>query len=293
MEEGEFMSTRQTDRRGTVELAFWRRQWLKLVASMEDPPRIILSVGGVFAVLVWVYGVPMKGLGHGVESFRRWKLEMVGGEYSIDRAIRIFDVLMSFEPEPHDRLDVVVVGGVPVAASAFREELETVAARRRGRVRFVILDPRAGEPGSPMASAFDAMAVELGQEPWEFRVGAWHAAAAVLRLREKLGDNFEIRLLSAPAPDAEAPFFVGARWVNAYDAVDPTERMDVVAYGTSGRSGEDYANKPATLYVDRPDNPVVKALQSRFSALWNQATPLEEAERDDLMETLQSSWREY
>ncbi len=285
------MSLRPPERRGTVELSFFRRQWLKLVALMEDHPRAFLAAGGLVLALVWVYGIPLQGAGHCRESLRRWKLEMMGGEYSIDRAIRIFDVLMSFEPEPHDRLDVVVVGGVPLAASAFREELETVVTRRRGRVRYIVLDPRPGEPGSPMAPAYEALATEFGQEPWEFRAGAWHAAAVALRLGEKLGDNFEVRLLSRPAPDAPPPFFVGARWVHAYDADDPSSRMDVVAFGTSGRSGEDYASKPATLYVDRPDDAVVTALQSRFDALWEQADPLDETVRAELMKTLNSTWR--
>jgi len=270
-------------REGRIALPFWRRQWKKLVAIMDDHPYPFLLGGILAGILVVFYAVPLRGASHCVESLRRWKLEMVGGEYEIDRAVRIYDVMLSFEPAEHDRVDIVSMGGVPLVGSAFRREIETVVEARNGRVRFLALDPRVSEPGHPSHGEFKALAEELGEEPWEFRASVWHAAAVLLRLGESLGAGFEVRFVTGQEGVGGRPGFVGAPWVSAYESGNPRRRMDFMALEGGNHAGKDFSARPARLLVNRPDSREAVERGRRFAEWWEKSAVPDAGMREEFM----------
>ena len=233
--------------------------------------------------LVVFYAIPLRGVAHARESLRRWMLEMVGGEYEIDRGVRIYDVILSIEPEEHDRVDLVSMGGVPLVGSAFRRDLETLVAERGGKVRFLALDPRVSASDHPSHGHFKALAVELGQETWEFRSAVWHAAAVLLRLKEQLGEDFEVHFVDGQEGVGGNGGFIRKPWVNAYGGKDPRKRMDLVAADPEAHPGADYSARPAKLYVDRPDDAEVEALGKLFEEWWGKTTVLDDALREEFL----------
>ncbi len=281
------MKTTKPNRLGEVALPFWRRQWKTLVALMDDHPLpFILSAALIFLFVVF-YAVPLRGLSHAAESLRRWKLEMVGGEYEIDRGVRIYDVILSIEPEEHDRVDLVSMGGVPMVGSAFRRDIETLVGARGGKVRFLALDPRVSAPDHPSYPHFEALAADLGQETWEFRASVWHAAAVLLRLKEQLGAGLEIHFVEGRENVGGSGGFIRKPWLNAYGEANPRKRMDVVAADPDDHPGEDYSARPAKLYVDRPDDAEVAALGKLFEEWWEKTTVLDAALREEFLAHLE------
>jgi hypothetical protein len=279
----------RTTRQGEVALPFWRRQWKMLVAIMDDHPLPFIIASMVLAALVAFYAVPLRGASHCLESFRRWKLEMVGGEYVIDRGVRIYDVMLSIEPEEHDRADLVSMGGVPLVGSAFRSDIETLVGARAGKLRFLALDPRVSDPKHPSFARFEALALALGYKPWEFRASVWHAAAVLLRMHESLGAGFEIRFVTGQEGVEGADGFVAKPWVSLYGSGDRRKRMDLVAADPGEDSGEDYSARPAHLIVDRPDDPEVVELGKLFEEWWEKSTVLDATLQEQLMARLEQN----
>lgn len=281
------MQNTKPNRLGKVALPFWRRQWKKLVALMDDHPLPFILFATLALLLVVFYAVPLWGFAHAAESLQRWKLEMVGGENEIDRGVPIYDLILSIEPEEHDRVDLVSMGGVPLAGTPFRSDIETLVGARGGKVRFLALDPRVSAPEHPSYPYFTSLAADLGQETWEFRAAVWHATAVLLGMKEQLGEGFEVHFVNGLENVREIGGFIRKPWLNAYGVTNPRNRMDVVAADPADHPGEAYLAGPAKLYVDRPDNAEVVALGVLFEEWWRMTTVLDGALREQFLAQLE------
>ena len=276
----------QKDRTGELALSWGRRQWRKIVAIVEDHPKLSILAFILGGSLVLFYATRLQGLAHFRESLSRWKVETFGGVHQVDRAVRMADVILSFRPSDHDRLDVLSLTSIHFGGNAFREELKALA-KRGGKMRIVLLDPRIGDRGSAMNDAFLKLAEAFGQKPWEFRARCWYAAAVVLRLSEELGDGLEFRMLSEPIRGAVPPFFSPGRSAHSYMASEPTDRMDIVIPRPDLPGGSDTSTHPAWVIVDRYEqNEEVSRFTEAFQNAWSDAAPVDEALAKQLREYL-------
>jgi len=253
-----------------------------VVAWVEDHPKT--AIAGLLGLLglLYFYAVPLRGLAHARESFARWRIERFGGVHQVDRSVQIYDVLLSFEPRPLDRLDVVSLFSNHVGGRSFEQELEAVVGAG-GHVRVVTLDPRMGDESHPRHAAFAALGRAFGQEPWLFEANVWHSTATLVALQERLGERFEIRFTTDGLPDARAPFFTHGRSAHSYSSSKPKRRLDVIVPRPESPDGADSLAHPAMVIRNRPDHPEVKKYTAALEALWGASAPLDDALKSQLV----------
>ena len=226
--------------------------------------------------LVLFYTISLNGWTHAKESFARWRIEHFGGVHEVDRSVQIYDVLLSFQPEPLDRLDVVSLFSNHVGGRTFEKELEDVVKRGGGQVRVVTLDPRMGSPDHPRYAEFAALGEAFGQEPWLFAANVRHSAATLVALEARLGDGFEVRFTQEGLPDANPPFLTYGRSAQMYFAEKPSRRLDVIVPRPDSPDGVDSLAHPAFVIRDRPDHPMVVKYKTAFETLWESGIRLDE-----------------
>ena len=267
---------------GEVGIPWRRRQWMRFIATLQDHPRV--SCGLFLGVLAfaWVYLVPMRGFAHFSESMHRWRLEAFGGKIKVDQAIRLYDTILSFEPEKFDRLDVISIAWSYVPGTAFRDELATIINDRKGRVRMVTIDPRLAYESHPNHADFEALAKAFGQNKWEFEARCWYSTAVLLTLHHDFPDGFEVRFLEKPLDGAPSPYFAPARWGNAYLSEDPAVSLVMINPRSAEFEGADPMSLPGSVYKNRPNNAEVLKYQHLFDEAWANALQLDAALADEL-----------
>jgi hypothetical protein len=270
--------------------AWRRRQWLKVVAWIEDHPRMALA--GVGAVLVGLlfYAVQLNGFAQVPDAVDRWRLETFGGVIRRDRAIELAPLVIAMRREEFDRLDSMALGCSYLGINAFASELEGVLRHSAARIRIIGLDPRLASPTHPHHAEFVALAKAYGDEPWEFSVRCWHAAAALMRLQAQDGasnaSKLEIRLVTKPLPIATAPWFDVGRSAQFEDSRNTRHRLDVLVPRPIPPRHTDSLTHPALLVVNRPKLPEVQKFSAAFAEAWTMATPLDGSLRAELLVSL-------
>ncbi len=279
-------SDKRMEKKGTLAISGSRRLWKGVVAWVEDHPKTSLAALFLGLGFVYFYGVQLRGVSHLRESFARWRMERFGGVHTVDRSVQIYDVLLSFEPAPFDRLDVVSMSSVHIGGRSFVEELGAIVEEPGGRVRVVTLDPRMSSAAHPRHGDFVALGRAFGQEPWVFAAKVWHSAATMIDLEDRLGDGFEVRFVSAGLPEAHAPFFSFGRSAHAYRSADPSRRVDVVVARPGSPDGSDSLTHPAEIIRNRPQHATVLRFTAAFEALWGTGVPLDGALKTELLKHL-------
>lgn len=265
---------------GKVQLSWLRRQWLKVAAVIGDHPKTatVMLVGSIGLILF--YGIRLGGFSHFIESAARWRLETFGGSHHVSRSVRTPDVLLSMKHPDYDRLDVISPTAVHLGGSAFRKEFRKMA-KEHARMRVAVLDPRLSDPAHPQHQRFLALAKAFGQSSRELDARLWHSVAVLLFLQEEFGDRLEIRLISAPSPDARAPYFSIGRSGHLYQSFNPKRRLDVIVPRPDQPTFTDSFSNPGVIIVNRPDHSDVILFTEAFKAMWESATPLDEALREE------------
>src|SRR6186997_2271600 len=117
-----------------------RRCWLMITAWVGDHPRI--SVAGIVALIgaLLFYGIRLNGFAHLSESLSRWRMEVFGGTFRVERSIEVPDVILSFRSQNYDRVDALSGSAGFMGGTAFRKEIGSIAARPGAVLRVVALD---------------------------------------------------------------------------------------------------------------------------------------------------------
>jgi hypothetical protein len=264
---------------GRVSLSWPRRQWLKFVAILQDHPLPTLTLIILGSAFLIFYATQLQGWSHLKESFARWRVDTLGGNLTVNRSIEIPDVLLSFEDPKHDRIDFLGPTTVHIGANAFRKELRELI-QHNGSTRIITLDPRLANASHPQHERYLQLAQAFGLEPWEFAARLHYNAAVVMRLDEEFGDACQIRFLATPSPHAHTPYFTIGRHGHSYQSSDPSDRLDVLVPRPANPTGFDSLTDPATVIVNRPDNPEVVRFTKAFEETWSQAVPLDDNIRD-------------
>jgi hypothetical protein len=273
-------------RRGKLAIWWPRKLWRGAVAVVEDHPRTTLLVLLVGVGFTYFYGAHLRGMVHLKESFARWRIERFGGEHRVDRSVQIYDVLLSFEPSPLDRLDVVSMSSVHIGGRSFGEELQAIVDEPGGRVRVVTLDPRMSASDHPRHEEFVALGRAFGQEPWVFAAKVWHSVATLIELEERMGDGFEVRFVSEGLADANPPFLSPGRSAHAYHSADPDARVDIIVPRPGTPDGHDSLAHPAKIIRNRPEDADVVRFTGAFDSLWASGQALDGALKTELLERL-------
>ncbi len=263
-----------------------RRNWLMLTAWLGDHPRLALLGGLIMAGGVYFYGVRLNGFAHLADSAGRWRLEVFGGTLEVDRSIEVPDVILSLRVESYNHLDSVAASAGFMGGTAFRKEIEVIAARPGARIRVVALDPRMGAPGHPRHADFAAAAAAFGMESWEYRARCWHSAAVLLHLKKEIGAALEVKLLDERLTAAPAPFFTQGRSLQLSRSDDPSKRLDILVPRPLEADGMDSFTHPGLIIRNRPDNAEVQRFAEAFSLAWSRARPLNAALEAELLNTL-------
>ena len=267
-----------------------RRQWLKIVATVDDHPRATIALVVVVLGVAVFYATRLGGMSHFMESGARWRVDTFGGTHHVDRAVRTPDVLLSFREREFNRLDALAPTAVHFGGTVFREELRAMAAREGGFIRIAALDPRLAEENHPGHARFVALGQAFGLSPYELAARCWHSTAVLLRLAEELADRVEIRLISEPHEDAQAPYFCIGRSGHAYEAGDEGTRLDVIVPRPSEPTGSDSFTHPGMIIKNRPNNPDVLRHTREFESLWNAATQLDDELRIELLDHIDGQY---
>ena len=123
-----------------------------------DHPWISLIAGMLLAAAVLFYGIRLNGFAHLGEALNRWRMEVFGGTFKVQRSIELPDVILSFHSENFDRVDALSGATGFMGGTAFRKEIAVIAKRPGARIRIVALDPRLGNPQHPRHAEFAAEA---------------------------------------------------------------------------------------------------------------------------------------
>jgi hypothetical protein len=245
----------------------------------------LASGGGVAAVVIF-YATRLNGYTHAVEALTRWRLDNFGGVQEVERSIEVADVILSFAKEPYDRLDAMSLTTAHLGATAFRQEFREIAGLPGGRVRVLTLDPRLADADHPHHGAFVKFGEAEQLEPWEFSARVWHCLAVLLHLKRELNPSVEVRLVSAPSPDAAAPYFSIGRGAHAWRSAEPRRRLDVLVPEPHKPVAADTFTAPAMIIKDRPDHPEAIRFEKAFAAMWESALPLDAALESELLRHL-------
>ena len=269
-----------------VGLSGLRRSWLMLTSWLGDHPRLALLGGLVVAGGIYFYGVRLNGFAHLADSAGRWRLEVFGGTLKVDRSIEVPDVILSLREESYNHLDYVAASAGFMGGTAFRKEIEVIAARPGARIRVVVLDPRMGAAGHPRHAEFVAVAAAFGMEPWEYRARCWHSAAVLLHLKKENGAALEVKLLDERLTAAPGPFFTPGRSVQLSRSDAPSVRLDILVPRPLEADGMDSFSHPGLIIRNRPDDAEVKRFADAFTVAWSRARPLDGALEAELLNTL-------
>ena len=206
-----------------VEASWFRRQWLKLIAVIEDHPKTAIGLGLLLVGIFTFYAFWLDGFRHFRDSGARWRILNFGGTYRVDRSIRVPDVILSLEDfcPQWDRLDLTTPTTMHVWGTAFRRELREIAAKEGARIRVNAFDPRMGDPEHPRHAEFSALASAFGLKTWEFAERCWHSTAVLVHLHQEFDEVFQVRFIVGRAAGDKAPFFCIGRSGHAYLASDP------------------------------------------------------------------------
>ena len=270
---------------GLIVPSWPRRQWLKMVAWIEDRPIRTLTLMVLLLGLGLFYAFRLNGLGHFQESFARWRIENFGGEHTVDRSVRSADLILSFAPQRCDRADVLSLVSLHFSGTAFRKDLEAFAARG-GRIRIVTLDPKLSEPSHPHYERFVALGKAFGQDPLSFRARCVYMATVVVGLKDALGEALNVRVIDAPLSGADSPYFCLGRSTQLYFADDRPERTDLLAGRPTSPTLLDSFADPQLVIRNRPDHPDVLRFSQAFEEAWSAGRPLDESLRTSLEERL-------
>ena len=257
-----------------------------LTAWLGDHPGLALLGGLAMAGGVYFYGVRLNGFAHMADSAGRWRMEVFGGTLKVDRSIEVPDVILSLRGESYDRLDSVAASAGFMGGTAFRKELNVIAARPGAHIRIVALDPRMGAPGHPRHAEFAAAAAAYGMEPWEYRARCWHSAAVLLHLKKEIGAALEVKFLDERLAAAPAPFFTRGRSVQLSRSDNPSVRLDILVPRPVEADGMDSFTHPGLIIRNRPDDAEVKLFADAFTLAWTRARPLDAALEAELLNTL-------
>jgi hypothetical protein len=271
---------------GRVGPSWRRRNWLRLTAWLGDHPRLTLLGGLLLGGGVYFYGMRLNGFAHIAESTGRWRMEVFGGTFRVERSIELPDVFLSLREEKYDHVDAAVTSAGFMGGTAFREEFRTIASRPGARIRIVALDPRMGTPGHPHHAEFAAAAAAFGMEPWEFSARCWHSAAVLLHLQKIIGPALEIKLLDERLDSVPAPFFTEGRSVQLTRGDNPSVRLDILVPRPSEPDGVDSFAHPGLIVRNRPDNADVRRFSEAFTLSWNRAHPLDATLQAELLQSL-------
>ena len=269
-----------------VQLPWVRHQWRKVTAWIEDHPLPTLLAGGGLLAAVVFYGTRLNGYNHAAESLVRWKLDNFGGVQRVERSIEVAGVVLSFARQSYDRLDAMTLTTAHLGATAFRQEFREISGRPNGLVRVLTLDPRLADADHPHHGAFVKYGEAEQLEPWEFSARVWHCCAVLLHLKRELGPRVEVRLVSAPAPDATPPYFSIGRSVHVWRSADPNRRLDVLVPEPHKPVAADSFTAPALIIKDRPDHQEARRFEKAFAAMWETAVPIDSALQSELLRHL-------
>ena len=272
-------------RTGHLSVAWPRKQWLKVIAVLQDYPKISVTTITLTLGSLLFYATQLDGLAHFKESFSRWRVENFGGEHQVDRAARAPDVILSFPNAHYDRVDLLSMTSIHFGGRAFRKEIEGVI-QRGGIIRVVGLDPRIGNNQHPNNGSFIELAKAFDEELWEFRARCWHSAAVLVRLNQQLGERFQVRLIAEAIPGATSPYMSPGRWSHAYREDDPSKRMDVIVERPDTPDGRSSFAHAARVFRNRPDDPTVSRFTALFEEAWKRGTPLDLPLTQVLLESL-------
>ncbi len=263
-----------------------RRFWLAITAWFGDHPLTALGLGLLAAAAFWFFGMHLNGFAHCREALGRWRMEVFGGTFEVKRAIELPDVILSLREENYDRLDAMTASAAFMGGSAFRKELQVIAARPGARMRVVALDPRMGEPGHPHLSEFADSAAAFGMDLREYRARCWHSMTVVLRLLKTHAAVLEVRLLDRRLPEATPPFLTAGRSLHLYRDGHASTRLDILVPRPREADGADSFSHPGLIIRDRPDNSEVQRFAAAFETAWRTAVPLDAALQEQLLQTL-------
>jgi hypothetical protein len=174
----------------------------------------------------------------------------------------------------YDRLDVTSPTASHLGGSAFRKELRKMA-KAHAQMRINVLDPRVSDPSHPQHERFLALAEVFGQSHRELDARLWHSVAVLMHLQEEFGDQLEVRLISKPSTEAQAPYFTIGRSGHLYQSGNPKRRLDVIVPRPDEPTFTDSFSDPGMIIVNRPENAEVLRFTEAFKSMWELATPLD------------------
>ena len=257
-----------------------------MTAWAGDHPRTALLAGMAGVGIILFYGLRLNGFAHLSESLSRWRMEVLGGTFVVERSIQVPDVVLSFKHEPFDRLDALSGSSGFMGGAAFRQEFSMIAGRPGAKIRLVALDPRMGVPGHPLYDRFVAAAEACGLKPWEYAARCRHAVAVLLHLSEDFSPLLEARLLDGPLSSAPPPHFTPGRSVQLYRADESRIRLDILVPRAADTDDIDTFALPGLIIRHRPEAPEVKRFSSVFEEAWSAAKPLEGTLKEELLKSL-------
>jgi hypothetical protein len=263
-----------------------RRKWRALTAWLGDHPWLAALAGLLLTGMVLFYGIRLNGFAHLSDALGRWRMEVFGGTFRVERSIEVPDVFLSLRSEEFDRVDAMSSSAAFLGGTAFRRELAVIVQRKGARIRVVALDPRMGTPGHPRHAEFAAEAAAFGLKPWEYAARCRHSAAVLLHLLEDFAPGLEVRFLDVPMTSGKRPFFLAGRSVQLYRADDPASRLDVVVPRPAEPDGVDSFAHPGLIIRHRIDDPEVKRFRAAFDEAWAAARPADRNLQDQTINAL-------
>lgn len=257
-----------------------------VTAWVGDHPRVSLLAGLLAVSALLFYGIRLNGFAHMAESLARWRMEVFGGTFRVERSIEVPDVILSFHGEAFDRVDAVSASAGFMGGTAFRKEIAVIAGRPGAKIRVVALDPRMGTAGHPRHAEFAQAAAAFGMKTWEYAARCRHSSAVLLHLLEDFAPVMEARLLDAPLASASPPFFTPGRSVQLYRSDDPAIRLDILVPRPVESDGIDSFAHPGQIIRHRPDEPEVKRFIGAFEEAWSKALPLDAKLQAEILNSL-------
>lgn len=261
-----------------------RKSRLHLLLEKEwddrGPWRIVAGLlfgMGVIGLLGWsLGGLQTPSFSYLAEAYRVWKLEHLGGEQVVSRAIDIYDEIEVFEQPGYNALDISATT-LYVTATSFEANLRRIVERPKGRVRIALVDPTMAILPEKR-QAFERLAAEFGQTAEELLAEAWLSTTVLARLKRNLGAGFEVRFYRAPQPGAYGGHLLVGRSYQKYDRDDPGEHFDIVIpYDEPEDRGKDGPVRKAWRIKDAPENLRVRRYRSLFEEQWERSVPIEQA----------------
>lgn len=242
---------------------------------MGDHPRLSILAGAAFLGALLFYGIRLNGFAHLQEGLNRWRMEVFGGRFRVERSIEVPNVILSFRGEAFDRLDAISSSAGFLGGTAYRRELTAISQRPGAKMRVVAIDPRMAMHAHPRHGEFAAEAAAFGLKEWEYAARCRYSAAVLLHLQEDFSSSLEVRFLDTPLAPGQRPFFLPGRSVHLYRADDPSIRLDILVHRPAEPDGMDSLSHPGLIIRHRPDDPDVKKFRAVFEEAWAAARPVD------------------